>query len=90
MCDTRQSVPGVQSCLGGPPVESGSLSGVQRAIDGYLASFAANPPARHKARFKGWKSDLPNVKTDDLAVVSWLQDTASREVLQAHYVDVQP
>ncbi len=59
-----------------------------------ITSYLTNPtkdPSWRMPSFHGWRSgmdELKKIDTKNLAVVVWVQDNDTKEVLQAHYMDV--
>lgn len=59
-----------------------------------ITSYLTNPtkdPSWRMPSFNGWRSGIDELKKIDsknLAVVVWVQDNKTNEVLQAHYMDV--
>ena len=63
------------------------LSKVETEIRQYLDDFTKHPPERHRT-FKGWATRPEKLNRDNLAVICWLQNTVSKEILQAVYKDI--
>jgi len=63
------------------------ITSVEAEIKQYLDNFTQDPPERHRT-FKGWATRPERLDRNNLAIVSWLQDQDSKDVLQAVYVDI--
>lgn len=59
------------------------LQAVETGLAQYLDDYAAR-----RLGEGGWKQRLEKLDRDDLAIVAWVQDNDSKEVLQAFYQDV--
>jgi hypothetical protein len=68
--------------------ETINLQNVNDSLIKYLDDFAKNPPERFK-NFPGWnvRPDLPDPM--NLAVVVWIQEENSKEVIQAVYQELK-
>ena len=67
-----------------------NLKELRENITSYLTNPAKDPSWRMPS-FNGWRSGIDELKKIDsknLAVVVWVQDNETNEVLQAHYMDV--
>lgn len=65
------------------------LAAVETEISAYLDEFAQ----KNASRFRGagtWRARPEKLNRDNLAMVAWVQDMDSNEVLQALYLDVPP
>jgi tetratricopeptide (TPR) repeat protein len=63
------------------------ISKVEAEIRQYLDNFTQHPPERHRT-FKGWATRPEKLNRDNLAVICWLQNTVSKEILQAVYKNI--
>lgn len=63
------------------------LTEVQKGIKEYL-----DDPTKDKSwragSFGGWKARPDTIDPGNLAVVAWVQDNATKEILQSYYIDV--
>jgi tetratricopeptide (TPR) repeat protein len=64
-----------------------SVTEVQQAISKYLDDPTKEPGWR--GAFTGWKERTDTIDPSNLAVVAWVQDNTTKEVLQSFYCDVQ-
>ena len=58
-----------------------------KAVENGLATYLDDYAARRLGE-GGWKQRLDKLDRDDLAIVAWVQDNDSKQVLQAFYQDV--
>ncbi|MCB0288813.1 MAG: hypothetical protein KDH97_01020 [Calditrichaeota bacterium] len=58
-----------------------------KAVENDLATYLDDYAARRLGE-GGWKQRLDKLDRDDLAIVAWVQDNDSKQVLQAFYQDV--
>lgn len=67
-----------------------NISKLKEDITNYLTDPTSDASWRAPS-FHGWRveiADLNKIDTKNLAVVVWVQDNETKEVLQAHYMDV--
>jgi tetratricopeptide (TPR) repeat protein len=68
-----------------------SLAEVQRSITEYLDSPLTQPSwPKSRKTFSGWKARPEHLDRTNLAVVAWVQDMHTKEVLQSAYRNVVP
>ena len=65
-----------------------SLSEVEKGIKEYLDNPTSQPSWSYRRPFSGWRARPENLNRSNLAIVAWVQDTKTKEVLQAAYQDV--
>ncbi len=69
--------------------QSVELSQIERELQNYLDNVAKHPSWRSSfANFPGWKTRPDRINPSNVAIVAWIQDPESREVLQSFYCDV--
>ncbi len=67
-----------------------NINNLKKNITSYLKDPTADPSWRAPS-FHGWRKsieDLNKIDIKNLAVIVWVQDTNTKEVLQAHYMNV--
>ena len=52
-----------------------------------LESFENNPPKRYKS-FAGWEDRCDKLNVNQLAVVAWVQNPETKEILQSQYFEL--
>ncbi|MBI5473763.1 MAG: hypothetical protein HY961_15605 [Ignavibacteriae bacterium] len=65
-----------------------NVAAVERAIKDYLDDPTKQPSWSNRRPFTGWRSRPEKIGRANLAVVAWVQDLDSKEVLQAAYAEV--
>ncbi|MFO7447104.1 MAG: hypothetical protein R6W90_12095 [Ignavibacteriaceae bacterium] len=66
-----------------------------KKLEGIITNYLTDPtkdPSWKAPQFSGWRlkiDELNNIDENNLAVVAWIQDAKTKEVLQAHYFDVK-
>jgi hypothetical protein len=66
-----------------------SLAEVQRSITEYLDTPLSQPSwPKSRKTFSGWKARPEHLDRRNLAIVAWIQDMNTKEVLQSAYRDV--
>jgi hypothetical protein len=67
------------------------LAQVERELRGYLDTVSRHPSWRPSfVNFPGWKIRPDTINPANIAVVAWIQDPESQEILQAFFCDVEP
>lgn len=64
-----------------------NLNEVEKGLAEYLSGFEANPPERYRG-FEGFREKPIRLDRSQLAAVVWVQETESRQVLQAAYFEL--
>lgn len=65
------------------------LSQVERELQNYLDNVTKHPSWRPSfTNFPGWKTRPDRINPSNIAIVAWIQDPESKEVLQSFYCDV--
>lgn len=67
-----------------------SLADVEQSIRQYLDNPTAQRSWSYRRPFTGWRSRPEHLERSNLALVAWVQDRETKEVLQAQYVELQP
>lgn len=67
--------------------DSIDLTTIENRQSQYLADFVENPPKRHK-NFAGWNDTKDQLNQEQLAIVAWVHDVDSKEILQSGYIDL--
>jgi tetratricopeptide (TPR) repeat protein len=66
------------------------LSEVEQGIRSYLDTVSRHPSWRPSFEyFQGWKTRPDTIDPSNIAIVAWIQDPESKEVLQAFFCDVK-
>ena len=55
---------------------------------GHLDDPTKDPSWRVNTRFTGWRQKTDKINRSDLAVVAWLQNNKTKQILQSYYTDV--
>ncbi len=63
------------------------LSTIQNRQSKYLNDFESNPPKRYRT-FAGWNERKENLNLEQLAVVAWIQNSETKEILQSQYYEI--
>lgn len=63
------------------------LKAVETELSAYLDEFAEKNANRFR-NAGGWRARPEKLNRDNLAIVAWVQDRESKEVMQAFYMDV--
>jgi hypothetical protein len=67
-----------------------TLSEIEQGIRSYLDTVSHHPSWRPSfANFPGWKTRPDTIDPSNIAVVAWIQNPESKEVLQAFFCDVE-
>jgi thiol-disulfide isomerase/thioredoxin len=53
----------------------------------YLSRFEKNPPKRFR-NFAGWNERKVNLNLEEMAIVAWVQNPETKEILQSQYSDL--
>ena len=64
------------------------LNKIEKDLTNYLDDPTKDPSWRRGVPFSGWKQKTDKLNRNNLAVVAWVQNNDSKEVLQAFYLDV--
>jgi len=67
--------------------DSISLSTIQNRQTKYLSDFEKNPPSRYR-KFAGWKNRCEEINASELAVIAWIQNPETKEILHSQYIDL--
>ncbi len=70
----------------GAQVYQANIANIRAEIAKYLADFVAEPPARFKG-FGGWNTKPEVLKPGNLAVVAWLQNPQTKEIVQSLVIE---
>ena len=65
-----------------------SLKDLEKELSDYLSAPDKYGHWRLGPNYKGWRERTDKVNSNNLAVVVWLQNTSTKEVLQSHFIDV--
>jgi tetratricopeptide (TPR) repeat protein len=65
-----------------------SVSDVERTIKEYLDDPTSQPSWSYRRPFAGWRARPEKLNRSNLAIVAWVQDMSTKEVLQSIYQDV--
>ncbi len=65
-----------------------NLTEIENELTKYLDNPTQYPSWRKSVPFTGWKEKTDKLNKNNLAVVAWVQNNNSKEVLQAYYLDV--
>ncbi len=68
--------------------ESFNVDEIEKNISEYLNDPTKYPSWRRGMKFSGWRERTDKINRNNLAVVAWLQNNLTKEVLQAYYIDV--
>jgi Flp pilus assembly protein TadD len=63
------------------------IKSIQNIQSQYLSDFESNPPKRFR-NFAGWKERKEKINPEQLAVVAWIQNNDSKEILQSKYFEL--
>ncbi len=69
--------------------ESFDLAGIGKNISSYLDDPTKDSSWRRGLPFSGWKQRTDKIDRNNLAVVVWVQNDETKDVLQSFYVDVR-
>jgi tetratricopeptide (TPR) repeat protein len=64
-----------------------NVTEVEKGLADYLSGFEANPPERYKG-FGGFREKPVRIDRSQLGAVVWVQETESKQVLQAAYFEL--
>ena len=67
--------------------ESLNLEEIEERQLEYLKEFENNPPKRHR-NFAGWKETKDKLNPDNLAIVAWVQNSETKEIIQSQYIEL--
>lgn len=67
-----------------------NIAAVEKSIKEYLDSPTAQPSWSTRRPFSGWHTRPETLNRSNLAIVAWVQDMKTKEVLQASYYDLPP
>ena len=67
--------------------DSIKLSTIQNRQAQYLSDFENTPPKRFR-NFAGWNERKEKINPDQLAVVAWIQDNDTKEIIQSQYFEI--
>lgn len=65
-----------------------NLTEIENELTQYLDNPTKYPSWRKSVSFTGWKEKTDKLNKNNLAVVAWVQNNNSKEVLQSFYMDV--
>jgi len=65
-----------------------NLTEIENELTKYLNDPTKYPSWRRSTPFTGWKERTDKLNKNNLAVVAWVQDNNSKEVMQSYYLDV--
>ena len=65
-----------------------NLTEIQNGLTEYLDNPTKYPSWRASVPFTGWKEKTDKLNMNNLAIVAWVQNNNSKEVLQSFYLDV--
>ena len=64
-----------------------SLTDIEERQAEYLKEFENNPPKRFR-NFAGWKETKEKLNPDNLAIIVWVQNSETKEILQSKYAEL--
>ncbi len=67
--------------------DSIKLSTIQDRQSKYLTDFEKSPPRRFR-NFAGWKDRKDNLNIEQLALIAWVQNPETKEILQSQYSEL--
>ncbi len=88
MFDSAQGTPLTFNGSAQRITKSLSLADVETAIRSYLDNPTAQRSWSYRRAFTGWRARPERLNRANLAVVAWLQDVSTKEVLQAVYTQL--
>ncbi len=62
---------------------------IEKGLTAYLNAPQNDPSWRPNARFTGWRQRTDKINRNNLAVVVWLQNNDTKEIIQSYYMDVE-
>ena len=65
-----------------------NLTEIENELTKYLNDPTKYPSWRRSTPFTGWKERTDKLNKNNLAVVAWVQNNNSKEVMQSYYLDV--
>ncbi len=68
--------------------EEFNLNKLQQSLTEYLNDPTTDPSWRPYVKFTGWRARTDKMNRNNLAVVAWIQDNNTKQVMQSFYVDV--
>ncbi len=68
--------------------ESINVEKVEKSLTDYLDNPTKYPSWRRNLRFTGWREKPDKINRNNLAVVAWVQNNESKQILQAIYLNV--
>jgi len=67
--------------------DSIKISTIQNRQSKYLNDFENKPPKRYKS-FTGWDERCDKLNVNQLAIVAWVQNPETKEILQSQYLEL--
>ncbi len=68
--------------------ETFNLNEIQDGLTKYLNNPTTDPSWRANVKFAGWRARTDKMDRKNLAVVAWIQDNSTKEILQSYYTDI--
>ena len=68
--------------------ETFNLNEIQNTLSKYLDNPTSDPSWRANVKFAGWRARTDIMDRKNLAVVAWVQDNSTKEILQSYYTDL--
>ena len=66
-----------------------NVNEVEKGLTEYLNDPTKDPSWRKNVRFTGWRQRPDKIDRNNLAVVIWLQNNLTKQIIQAYYMDVE-
>ncbi len=64
------------------------LNKIEQGLTNYLSDPTKDPSWRPNVRFTGWRAKTDKIDSNNLAIVAWVQNNSTKEILQSYYIDV--